>query len=97
MSERDAEDEFEDALMPIIYHRETLFPKCRHCGERMDYWIPGLADEKHAHPGCEGRAMANSAFERVLTANNQKMRNDKRTQCNHHSMSATQSGCPETV
>lgn len=50
--------------MPIIYHRDTPFPKCRHCGERMDYWIPGLADEKHAHPGCEGIAMVNAAFDR---------------------------------
>lgn len=51
-------------MMMIVYHRDTPFPKCRHCGERMGYWIPGLEDEKHAHPGCEGRAMADAAFNR---------------------------------
>lgn len=51
-------------MMPILYQRDLPLPKCRHCGERMDYWIPGLADEKHAHPGCEGRAMANASFDR---------------------------------
>lgn len=49
----------------ITFVRTTPFPRCRHCGKRMDYYVPGMPDEKHAHPECEGRAMANEAIEEL--------------------------------
>ena len=48
--------------MPVMYYRTTPFPRCKYCGERMDYWIPGLPDSDHAHSGCRGRALADKAF-----------------------------------
>ena len=42
----------------IVYYRARPFPRCRHCRERMSYWVPGLPDEKHAHSECAGKAAA---------------------------------------
>jgi len=47
----------------ITFVRTTPFPSCRYCGKRMDYYVIGLPDAKHAHSECEGRAMANDAID----------------------------------
>lgn len=31
----------------------------------MEHYVFGLTDEQHAHPECEGRAMANETIERL--------------------------------
>jgi hypothetical protein len=49
----------------IVFLRTTPFPKCRHCGKQLDFWIPGLSDEKHSHPACEGAAMAKDVFDQL--------------------------------
>lgn len=49
----------------IIYHRERPFPRCKYCGEQMDYWVPGLKDIEHSHSECAGKAAANEIIDRV--------------------------------
>jgi len=47
----------------ITIVRTIPFPRCKYCGDRMDYYIFGMSDDKHAHPGCRGIAMANNAID----------------------------------
>jgi hypothetical protein len=42
----------------MTYVRTTPMPRCRYCGQQLNFWIPGLPDWKHAHDECEGKAMA---------------------------------------
>lgn len=54
--------------MPVIFSRKSQFPRCRHCGILMDYWVPGLLDSRHAHPECEAKALAQSAYVKLQMA-----------------------------
>jgi hypothetical protein len=48
--------------MPVTFINAKPLPKCKHCGERMDYRVIGKPDYEHAHPYCEGRAMGEKAI-----------------------------------
>jgi hypothetical protein len=43
------------------------YPRCRYCKERLNFFIIGLPSEKHAHPECEGKAMADETLRRIAT------------------------------
>lgn len=38
-------------------------PRCRCCGHRMNYYIPGMADADHAHPECADRSARDDFLE----------------------------------
>ena len=50
-------------MSPIIFHRDRPMPRCKHCGVRMGYYVPGMADADHAHPDCEARAAVEAMLE----------------------------------
>jgi hypothetical protein len=39
-------------MRTYITYAIDKMPKCRICGKVMDYWVPGLPLEDHAHDEC---------------------------------------------
>jgi len=48
--------------MAVTFVRTTPFPHCKHCGERMEYYVIGLPDDEHTHPECEGQHRAEESL-----------------------------------
>lgn len=49
------------------YHIDEM-PKCYICKQKMDYWVPGLDFEKHAHVSCLAKKLANESIDRLSSA-----------------------------
>ncbi|MCG3207272.1 MAG: hypothetical protein FOGNACKC_00872 [Anaerolineae bacterium] len=54
----------------MVFILKGRWPRCKHCGQPMKYWTPGLPLSEHAHPKCAGAALA----ARTLAAVREKMR-----------------------
>jgi len=63
--------------MPVTFYRTGPFPRCRYCGEPMDYWIIGQRDEDACHPECAAKAIADEFIEDVRKAIRPVLREEK--------------------
>lgn len=52
----------------MIFVRNEPFPCCKHCGERMPYYVPFMRDEDHAHPECEGRVLGETMAAKFMAS-----------------------------
>jgi len=57
----------EDRMNYKFYHIDKM-PDCYICKEQMDYWVPGLASDKHCHASCLGKKLADEAIEHLKQA-----------------------------